>query len=176
MGTDKAFLRLGNDLLIERQLRCLRESGATEFLISGRADADYSRFAGTVVRDDFPKSGPLAGVTAALKASSSSLLFVLAVDMPRMTPAMILKILSHCDNGAGCVPFDGQRFQPLGAAYPINLLPLAEHMVSLGRFSMQDFVAQAVSEGDLKTLHLEQADLTYFTNINLAQEWAELSI
>jgi len=176
MGTDKAFLRLGNDLLIERQLRCLRESGAAEVLISGRAEADYSRFGATVVRDDFPQSGPLAGVAAALRASSSSLLFVLAVDMPRMTPAMILKILSRCENGAGCVPFDDHGFQPLGAAYPISLQPLAEHMVSVGRFSMQDFVAQAASEGYLKTLHLERADHIYFTNINLAQEWAELSI
>ena len=89
---------------------------------------------------------------------------------------MILKILSRCENGAGCVPFDGDRFQPLGAAYPISLQQLAEHMVSVGRFSMQDFVAQAVSEGYLKTLHLERADHIYFTNINLAQEWAELSI
>jgi len=174
MGTDKAFLRLGNELLIERQLRCLRESGATELLISGRAEANYSGFAATVVRDEFLQSGPLAGVAAALKASSSHLVFVLAVDMPRMTPAMIGKIVSQCENDAGCVPFDGHGLQPLGAAFPISLLPLAEHLLRTGRYSMREFVGQAISEGLVRTLQLEQAEHIYFTNMNLPHEWAAI--
>jgi molybdopterin-guanine dinucleotide biosynthesis protein A len=175
MGTDKAFLRVGNDLLIERQLRCLRESGAAELLISGRAEVDYSHFAAMVIRDEFPQAGPLAGVAAALKASSSRLVFVLAVDMPGMTPAMIGKILSRCQNDAGCVPFDRNGFQPLGAAFPISLLPLAEHLLRTGRYSMQQFVAQAIREGSVQALQLEQAEHVCFTNINLPHEWAGVS-
>jgi molybdenum cofactor guanylyltransferase len=175
MGTDKAFLPVGNELLIERQLRCLREAGATELLISGRAEVDYSRLAATVVRDEVPQAGPLAGLAAALKASSSHLVFVLAVDMPRMTPAMIGKILSRCENAAGCVPFDGHGFQPLGAAFPISLLPLAEQLLHIGRYSMQEFVGQAISEGFIKTLQLEQAEKIYFTNTNFPHEWIDIS-
>ena len=175
MGTDKAFLRVGNDLLIERQLRCLRESGATELLISGRAEVDYSYFAAKVIRDEFPQAGPLAGVAAALKASSSRLVFILAVDMPRMTPAMIGKILSRCENAAGCVPFDRNGFQPLAAAFPSRLLPLAEHLLRTGRYSMQEFVGQAISEGFIQTLQLEQAEQTYFTNMNHPHEWTGIS-
>jgi molybdenum cofactor guanylyltransferase len=175
MGTDKAFLRVGNDLLIERQLRCLRESGATELLISGRAEVDYSHFAAKVIRDEFPQAGPLAGVAAALKASSSRLVFILAVDMPRMTPSMIGKILSRCENAAGCVPFDRNGFQPLGAAFPSCLLPLAEHLLRTGRYSMQEFVGQAISEGFIQTLQLEQAEHIYFTNMNDPHEWTGIS-
>jgi molybdenum cofactor guanylyltransferase len=175
MGTDKAFLRIGNDLLIERQLRCLRGSGAAELLISGRTEVDYSRFAVRVVRDELPHAGPLGGVAAVLKASSCPLVFVLAVDMPRMSPAMIAKILSRCEEAAGCVPFDGHRFQPLGAAYPVSLLPLAEHLLSIGRYSMQELVGQAISEGLVQTMQLEPAEHVYFTNINLPHEWANIS-
>ncbi len=175
MGTDKAFLRVGNELLIERQLRCLRESGAAEMLISGRADADYSRFAATVVRDKFAQAGPLAGVAAALKASSSHLVFVLAVDMPRMAPAMIGKILSRCENDAGCVPSDRNGFQPLGAAFPVSLLSLAEHLLGIGQHSMQEFVRQAIRKGLIETLQLDQAEEVYFTNMNYPHEWAESS-
>jgi molybdopterin-guanine dinucleotide biosynthesis protein A len=175
MGADKAFLRLGNSLLIERQLHCLRESGAAELLISGRADVDYSRFAVRVVRDEQAHAGPLAGVAAALKASSCSLLLVLAVDMPRMTPSMLRKILSRCSPSVGCVPFDGHGFQPLGAAYPIGLLPLAEHFLQQRRYSMQQFVAQAIGEGFIQPLQLETAEHIYFTNVNLPQEWAGIS-
>jgi molybdopterin-guanine dinucleotide biosynthesis protein A len=175
MGTDKAFLRFGNDLLLERQLRCLRESGATELLISGRAEVDYSRFAAKVVRDEFPLAGPLAGVAAALKASSSHLVFMLAVDMPRMVPAMICKILSRCNNAVGCVPFNDHGFEPLGAAYPTSLLPVAEHLLSIGRYSMQEFVCQAVSQGFIQTMQLKLAEHIYFANMNLPHEWAELT-
>ena len=175
MGTDKAFMRIGNNLLIERQLYCLRESGAAELLISGRAEVDYSRFGVRVVHDEQPHAGPLAGVDAALKASSSQLVLVLAVDMPRMTPEMIGKIISRCNEGVGCVPFDGHGFQPLGAAYPISLLPLAEHLLRLGRYSMQEFVRQAMSEGFIQPLELEPAEHIYFTNMNFPQEWAEIS-
>ena len=175
MGTDKAFLRVGNDLLIERQLRCLRESGAAELLISGRVEVDYSSFEATVVNDEFPRAGPLAGVAAALKGSSSCLVFVLAVDMPRMTPAMIGKILSRCKYDGGCVPVDGHGLQPLGAAYPISLLPLAEDLLRIGRYSMQEFVGQAISEGFIQRLQLEQAEHIYFTNMNLPHEWAAIS-
>lgn len=175
MGTDKAFVRVGDELLIERQLRCLRESGASQLLISGRADVDYSRFATTVIHDEYPQAGPLAGVAAALKASVSPFAFVLAVDMPKMTPAMIRKILSQCENDVGRVPFDGHRFQPLGAAFPISLLPLAEHLLRGGQCSMREFVVHAIREGFIQTLQLEQAEHVYFTNMNFPHEWAGIS-
>jgi molybdenum cofactor guanylyltransferase len=172
MGTDKAFLCMGNSLLIERQLHCLSESGAAELLISGRAEVDYSRFAVRVIHDEQPDAGPLAGVAAALKASSLQLVLVLAVDMPRMAPEMIGKIISRCKEAVGCVPFDGRRFQPLGAAYPISLLPMAEDLLRTGQYSMQEFVKQAINEGFIRPLELEPAEHIYFTNINLPQEWA----
>jgi molybdopterin-guanine dinucleotide biosynthesis protein A len=175
MRTDKTFLRIGNELLIEHQLHCLRESGAAELLISGRAEVDYSRFGVKVVCDEQPNAGPLAGVAAALKASSLQLVLVLAVDMPRMTPEMIGKIISRCNEAVGCVPFDSHGFQPLGAAYPISLQPLAGHLLRTGRYSMQEFVSQAMSEGFVRPLELEPAEHVYFTNVNLPQEWADIS-
>ena len=174
MDTDKAFLRLGNDLLIERQLRCLRESGAAELLISGRTDVDYSHFPAKVVHDEQPDAGPLAGVAAALKASSWAHVFVLAVDMPRMTPAMIAKIHSRCRGDAGCVPFDGHGFQPLGAIYPVSLLPVAEYQLQIGKYSMREFVDRAISEGFIDTLQLDPIECTHFTNMNFPHEWAAL--
>ena len=175
MGTDKAFLHLGDKLLIERQLHCLRESGAAELLISGSAEVDYSRFAVKVVYDEHPHAGPLAGVSALLKASSRQLVLVLAVDMPRMHHEMIRKIISRCNEAVGCVPFDDHGFQPLGAAYPVSLLPLAEHLLRNGRYSMQEFVRKAVNDGFIQPLQLEPAEHLYFTNVNLPQEWIGIS-
>lgn len=143
-------------------------------LISGRPEVDYSRFAVRVVYDDQPDAGLLAGVAAALRAPSSQLVFILAVDMPKIAPAMIGKIISRCNHAVGCVPFDDHVSQPLGTAYPVSLLPLAEHLLRKGKYSMQEFVGQAISEGFIQPLQLKPAEHIYFTNMNLPEEWVDI--
>lgn len=173
MGTDKAFLRFGDESLIERQLRCLGETGAVEVLISGRVGVDYSRFGLTVVHDQLPDSGPLAGLAAVLKAATFEKILVLAVDMPAMTSAMLMKIVSMCEDDMGCVPIDDRGFEPLAAAYSKQLLPLAEEMLAAGRYSMREFVKEAIDRGRLRTLQLEPAEQIHFINCNRPSEWAD---
>ncbi len=173
MGTDKAFLPFGDESLIERQLGCLGETGAAEVLISGRVGVDYSRFGLTVVHDELPDSGPLGGLAAVLKAATFEKILVLAVDMPAMTSAMLMKIISMCEKNMGCVPIDERGFEPLAAAYSKQLLPLAEEMLASGRYSMRGFVKEAVGRGRLRTLQLEAAEQIHFVNCNRPSEWAD---
>jgi len=171
MGTDKSFLRVGGELLIERQLRCLREAGAVELLISGRSGVDYSGLGADVVYDQRPDSGPLAGVAAVLKASSCSMMLVLAVDMPSMLPVMLNKILSKCSDNLGCVPVDDHGFQPLAAAYPKSAHSLAEECLKNRELSVQAFVKQALAEGLVHSLKIEPSERIYFANWNQPSDW-----
>jgi molybdopterin-guanine dinucleotide biosynthesis protein A len=171
MGADKAFLRIGDEPLIERQLRCLREAGADELLVSGRVGVDYSCFRGKLVYDEHPDAGPLAGIAAVLKAASFPLVLVLAVDMPAMTPEMLMRIVSRCEECSGCVPAQPQRFQPLAAAYPTTLIEPAEHLLKEGRYSMQGFVAAAVQRGLVKQLPLDPSEQPCFFNWNEPSDW-----
>lgn len=175
MGTDKAFLRLGDELLIERQLRCLREAGASQLLISGRAGVDYSRFGLTVVHDERPDSGPLAGLASVLKTAVFEKTLVLAVDMPAMTSAMLNKIALLCEDNMGCVPVDDRGFEPLVAAYSRQQLPLAEELLAKGRYSMQEFVKEAVSRGLTRTLQLQPEEQPNFINCNEPSDWGDFS-
>src|SRR5258706_11754457 len=84
MGRDKAWLEVGGQTLLARQIGLVREMGATEIFISGRADADYSAFRCPILQDKFLGAGPLAGIERALDAAQSPLLLVLAVDLPEM--------------------------------------------------------------------------------------------
>jgi molybdopterin-guanine dinucleotide biosynthesis protein A len=166
MGADKAFLRIGDELLIERQLRCLADSGAEELLISGRVDVDYSPFPGNVICDEHSEAGPLAGIAAVLKAASCPLVLVLAVDMPAMIPEMLRKIVLRCTGNSGCVPADQERFQPLAAAYPTALEAMAERRLREGRRSMQQFVTEAMTKGFVQPLLIEPHEQGYFLNWN----------
>jgi molybdenum cofactor guanylyltransferase len=175
MGADKSFLTVGNELLIERQLRCLREAGADELLISGRRGADYrgldSGLGAEVVYDQQPDCGPLAGVAALLHASSYPLVLMLAVDMPAMSTAMLSKILGNCSGTSGCVPVDDHGFQPLAAAYPKSVQGLAEECLRNGEFSVQAFAKRALAERLVQSLRIEREEQSYFANWNRPSDW-----
>ena len=171
MGTDKSFLRVGGELLIERQLRYLREVGAVELLISGRGGVDYSSLRADVIYDQQADSGPLAGLAALLKASSCSMMLILAVDMPGILPVMLNKILSRCTDNLGCVPVDDHGLQPLAAAYPTIAYSLAERCLRNGELSVQAFANQAFEQGLVQSLRIELSERIYFTNWNQPSDW-----
>jgi molybdopterin-guanine dinucleotide biosynthesis protein A len=175
MSTDKAFLRLGDELLIERQLRCLQDAGAAQLLISGRVGIDYARFGFAVVHDERPDAGPLAGLAAILKAATFDRTLVLAVDMPAMTPAMLRKVVSLGGDDVGCVPVDDRGFEPLAAVYSKRQLALAEELLAEGRYSMQAFVKESVTRGLALTLPLGPAEQRCFINCNDPSDWARFS-
>jgi molybdopterin-guanine dinucleotide biosynthesis protein A len=173
MGTDKAFLRIGNELLIERQLRCLRETGAEELLISGRAGVNYSPFCVRVIYDGQSHAGPLAGLASILKSASSDMVLVLAVDLPEMNSTMLKKILSATTEESGCVPVDAEGFQPLAATYPRRLLPLAERHLAASRLSMREFVQASIETGLLLPLPIDPSENICFTNWNQPSDWSQ---
>ena len=171
MGTDKSFLRVGSELLIERQLRYLSEAGAVELLISGRSGVDYSSLGAAVIYDQQPDSGPLAGVAALLNASSCTMMLILAVDMPGILPVMLNKILARCTDNLGCVPIDDDGIQPLAAAYPTLAHPLAERCLKNKELSVQAFAKRAFDQGLVQSLRIEPSERIYFTNWNQPSDW-----
>ncbi len=171
MGTDKALLRIGGELLIERQLRCLREAGAEELLISGRTGAEYAIVPIKTVYDRHPDSGPLAGLAAILDAAAHELVLVLAVDMPAMNPAMLRKIVSLSKDDFGCIPMDEVGYQPLAAVYPKAAFPLATRQLLTEHYSMQNFARSAIAQGLAASFEVEPAERVCFTNWNRRSDW-----
>src|SRR5579863_3155258 len=86
MGADKAFVMLDGRTLLARALDLAR-SVTKDVRIVGEA-AKFSSFAPTV-EDLFPGCGPLAGIHAALRASSAEWNLVLAVDVPFVSPELL---------------------------------------------------------------------------------------
>ena len=98
MGSDKAFLRLGDETLLSQALK-LTSAVVSEVCIVG----DAKKFAafGRVVEDVYRERGPLGGIHAALSGSTTELNLMLAVDLPFVTPAF-LQYLLVAGAGIGC--------------------------------------------------------------------------
>ncbi|MGA9963586.1 MAG: molybdenum cofactor guanylyltransferase, partial [Terriglobales bacterium] len=98
MGSDKAFLRLGDETLLSQALK-LTSAVVSEVCIVG----DAKKFAafGRVVEDVYRERGPLGGIHAALSGSTTELNLMLAVDLPFVTQKLLQYLLSRAlESGA----------------------------------------------------------------------------
>jgi molybdenum cofactor guanylyltransferase len=82
----------------------------------------------SLVRDQFFKVGPIGGIHAALKASSTKAIFVFAGDMPLLNKDLIVKQIEYykknkCDV---LVPLIGANIEPLHAIYNITITKVLE--------------------------------------------------
>lgn len=171
MGRDKAFLPIGNMVLLDRQIQLAREAGAAEVLISGRGAVDYTRFNCHVLLDEKPDLGPLSGIARGLNAARHPLLLVLAVDMPHMTAEYLEQLLSQCSDGVGAVPASGPMIEPLAAFYPKSSVRLIEKLsaTSTGSNSPggRDFARQCVKDGLARLVPVSADEAGLFKSLNV---------
>jgi len=92
MGCDKAFLKIDGEPLWRRQLNVLEELEPRKIFIAGPACDEWCNF--EILPDAAEDSGPLGGLTSALRACPTPLLFALAVDLPRITGSFLRNFLS----------------------------------------------------------------------------------
>jgi molybdopterin-guanine dinucleotide biosynthesis protein A len=86
MGKDKALTLFEGRALVEIALATLHEAGVPASIAGARSD--LSGF-GSVVEDPSPDQGPLAGICAALAATSAERTVFLSVDLPLLPASLI---------------------------------------------------------------------------------------
>ena len=96
MGSDKALLPFAGEPLIARAVRTLHEAGLPAS-IAGAASSARAPLAAyaPLVDDSEPGLGPLAGICAALAATSARFAVFLPVDLPLLPPSLIGYLLRH---------------------------------------------------------------------------------
>jgi len=124
MGKDKRFLRVGNENLLERQVRLFKQH-FSEVIISANDPEKLAYLKVPVVRDEHLGKGPLEGLTTALNASHTDYNFVIAVDIPTIDMELIGKMRAHLDHSSAVIPVcvDGHQ-EPLFAFYSKNCIPI----------------------------------------------------
>jgi len=170
MGMDKAYVTLGTQTLLERALSLVGGVASAVWIVGGREK--FGRF-GNVIEDEFPDHGPLGGIHAALRASSSDLNLVLAVDMPFVEVRFLEYLLVKAGGAKAIVtvPRADGAWQPLCAVYRRDFANLAEPALRAGKNKIDPLFAkcdvQVVDEEELSKAGL----LTeMFRNLNTPEE------
>jgi molybdopterin-guanine dinucleotide biosynthesis protein A len=166
MGTNKAFLEFSGQTLLHRALSTLK-SVCDDIAILGDP-ALFGHF-GPVISDLFPACGPLGGIHAALKHSSSDLNLVLAVDMPFVSPELLrfLLLVAAANDAIVTVPRTGRGFQPLCAVYRRNFFQIADANLRARKYkidaSFSSIPLRIVDDSELSAAGFSEKN---FFNIN----------
>src|SRR5215471_15241665 len=126
MGSDKAFVRLGEANLLSRALRI---AGTVTSAVRIVGDAKKFESFGQVVEDVYPDRGPLGGIHAALSSTATRWNLMLAVDLPFVRTELLSYLISQARESdvIVTVPQVDGGLQPLCAVYQRAFLDAAEH-------------------------------------------------
>ena len=160
MGEDKRFLRVGNENLLERQVRILKKH-FHDIIISANDPEKLAYLNVPVVKDENVGRGPLEGLTSVLATSRTEYNFVIAVDIPSIDMALVEKMRSHLNLVSAVVPVcaDGRQ-EPLFAFYSKNCIPIFRATIEAGELAIHRALEQCpvyhfpmVGETPLKNLN-----------------------
>jgi molybdopterin-guanine dinucleotide biosynthesis protein A len=173
MGTDKAFVMFEGRTLLARALELCRTITSDVRVVGDRKK--FAPFA-PVVEDVFPGCGPLAGIHAGLRDSETDWNVVLAVDLPFVSPALLLFLVAQARESRAMVtvPRAGEGWQPLCAIYRRAFADAAETALRARRYKIDalfdESLIRPVGEEDLRRAGFSAE---VFRNLNTPEELAD---
>jgi len=170
LGTDKAFLQIGGQVLIEGILEKMVRVG-DEVIIVTNSPQEYGYLEARLVGDVYPGKGSLGGIYSGLRAAHSDYSLVVACDMPFLNLKLLRYMILLSPGHDVVIPRVGGMTEPLHAIYSKKCLQPIERLLSAGGFKIIDFFHEVrvryVEEQEIK---LFDPQCLSFFNINTPED------
>lgn len=178
MGFDKQFIKHRGKLIVEYQLEALKKLFKEIIIVTNKPE-EYKGCDCKLVSDELPDFGPLGGIHAALKASSSIYSYFIACDMPFINTEYILYMQDRLKEikaePKAVVTRFGAWIEPFNAYYSKELLPDIEQAY----IDNQRKVSRVLDR--VQVLYIDEAearrfskDWDMFININTKEDLCKL--
>jgi molybdopterin-guanine dinucleotide biosynthesis protein A len=173
MGTDKALLEIDSQPLAVRVASELRKSCAEVSLVGdpGR----YGHLGLRVVPDAFPGEGPLAGIEAALSATSRENNLIVACDMPDLHPELFESLFA-LEGDVALPQYEDGKAEPLCAVYRRGCHTAVREALVNGIRRVTDALRYLESRGFalryLRVAHVPMEHRDAFRNLNTPEDLA----
>jgi molybdopterin-guanine dinucleotide biosynthesis protein A len=116
--------------------------------------------------------GALGGIHAALRASGSEKVFVVACDMPHLSPDLIRHLCSQAEGADVVIPEGVGGLEPLHAVYRKGVLPAVEDALRNGQCRVVSFFDRVrVRRVPLAEVERIDPGMNAFRNINTPEEY-----
>lgn len=171
MGQTKAFLPIGNQTEIEHLTEFAKTLTDKVMIVTNDFD-EYKHLDAQLVEDIRKGYGPLAGLEAALTASSTEVNFVIACDMPFVNKDLLQAILSELGEYDVAIPRINGLHHPLFAAYRKSTLPILKETLDECHKKIMIYLNKLKIKW-LTESELPNFDDTAFFNMNNPEEYEE---
>lgn len=165
MRTDKARLPLPGGTLVERVLAQVDELFDEVLISVSRAQAEAFPGLRTIV-DGVSGLGPIAGISAGLKAARNETCAVLACDIPEVDTKLLRSLVRRVEGHDIAVPVTPEGLlEPLFAVYTKGLVPLIEGSIRAGEYSLLPLIETA------RTLKVKMGNRNRLRNLNTPEDY-----
>lgn len=173
---DKAFMEIGGEPLIKRQLRLLKKDFKKIIIVANAVDK-YKAFKGVrVIPDVAADRGPLGGIWSGLLASPDRYNLVLACDMPFIDPHVIKYMRLKAAGYDVVVPRIDGRYEPLFGIYSKSCLRFIKPLLDKKDLKIRGFFSKVkVKEIGRKEMSRFGDPDKIFMNINTPDELVRLN-
>jgi len=169
MKQAKAGLLLNNGLtLIEHVYRVLSRICARIVLVGHGQGVPETLKDVTLVKDNYPGCGPIAGLEALLSSQIDTEYLIVPCDLFKINQE-VLQWLSRVDARFPVVLKHGDWIEPLVGRYSIDILDLARRQIAQKKMAMHDLVMSA--NGTL--LEVPSEFIPFLANANTPQDLNE---
>ncbi|MDR4508833.1 MAG: molybdenum cofactor guanylyltransferase [Candidatus Brocadiaceae bacterium] len=173
MGSNKAFLQLGDTIFIEHQISILHKI-FNEIILSTNDFNLYKHLKLPMVSDIVPKKGPLSGIYSGLIHAKSKYSFVIACDMPFINEKFIIFLKKFLGDYDIIAPETTRGIEPLHAFYSKNCIPQIYHCIKQDKLRILDFYqnvrVKLVNEETLKVMDISTQSLI---NLNTPEDYGK---
>jgi len=135
-GAPKGLMLVGGRRIVEREVAALRDVAGEVLLVVGDA-APWRGVDGVrVVIDRQPGRGPLAGIEAALAASSTETVLIAGCDLPLLDRPLLERVRDAAPAAQVVVPRLDGRPQALMSRFSRSALPAVEAHLQKGELKL----------------------------------------
>jgi len=165
MGRPKAWLEVGETTLLRWMIQRLGPA-FSEVVVSFAEPEQVERLVPfRLVFDRKLMAGPLAGIEAGLTAARHEVTFVVACDMPYVTPEVAEMAVAAARGCDAAMPRVNGRAEPVCAAYRRSALPAVTAALDAGRLAAADLA------NHLDVTWLEGLDPELFRSLNTPEDF-----
>lgn len=140
MGFDKQLLKIDERRLMDNLAQKLSKEFEEIIIVTNRPEL-YIGLSHIITMDILKEKGPLGGIHAGLKISSSHYAFVVACDMPNINMEYVrfMKSKTKLDS-MGCVTKFGEWIEPFSSFYSVEMIQHIEKYLATNRRSINGLI------------------------------------
>ncbi|MEW6408849.1 MAG: molybdenum cofactor guanylyltransferase [Nitrospirota bacterium] len=169
MPTNKAFLEVDGEIIIERTLRIFNELFEEVIIVTNTPEL-FIKYRVKLVGDLFNLRGPLTGIFSGLLNARENFCFVVACDMPFINKELVSYMVANRGNYDAVVPRIGKVVEPLHAIYSRECLHAMEQSLLVSQSPRQRSLTEFLDRCNVRFIEedeIERFDRSKRSFVNL---------